>query len=102
MAESPPETPGGGSHKAGSGAERRRWPRIRIAQPVRLRSADPAVALEEVSSTVDVSREGIYFLTRLDAYGLASLVMDCRPAAPVAAEKAVHCLVPKSTWVSTR
>jgi acetamidase/formamidase len=41
-------------------------------------------------------------LTRLDAYGLASLVMDCRPAAPVAAEKAVHCLVPKSTWVGTR
>jgi acetamidase/formamidase len=41
-------------------------------------------------------------LTRLDAYGLSSLVMDCRPAAPVAAEKAVHCLVPKSTWVATR
>ena len=41
-------------------------------------------------------------LTRLDAYGLASLVMDCRPAAPVTAEKAVHCLVPKSTWVGRR
>jgi acetamidase/formamidase len=41
-------------------------------------------------------------LTRLDAYGLASLVMDCRPAAPVAAEKTVHCLVPKSTWVAKR
>ena len=77
MAESRSETPGGGSHKAGSGAERRRWPRIRIAQPVRLRSADPAVALEEVSSTVDVSREGIYFLTALDAYrvGLRLLVV---------------------------
>jgi acetamidase/formamidase len=41
-------------------------------------------------------------LSKLDAYALASMVMDCRPAAPVAAEKAVHCLVPKSTWVSSR
>jgi acetamidase/formamidase len=41
-------------------------------------------------------------LSRLDAYSLASMVMDCRPAAPVAAEKSVHCLVPKSTWVATR
>jgi acetamidase/formamidase len=41
-------------------------------------------------------------LTRLDAYSLASMVMDCRPAVPVAAEKSVHCLVPKSIWVASR
>jgi acetamidase/formamidase len=41
-------------------------------------------------------------LSRLDAYALASMVMDCRPAVPTAAQKAVHCLVPKSTWVSSR
>jgi acetamidase/formamidase len=41
-------------------------------------------------------------LSRLDAYSLASMVMDCRPAVPTAAEKAVHCLVPKSTWVASR
>ena len=41
-------------------------------------------------------------LTRLDAYGLASMVMDCRLAAPVGTQKAVHCLVPKSTWVASR
>jgi acetamidase/formamidase len=41
-------------------------------------------------------------LNKLDAYALASMVMDCRPAAPAGAEKAVHCLVPKSTWVSSR
>jgi acetamidase/formamidase len=41
-------------------------------------------------------------LSRLDAYSLASMVMDCRLAAPTAAEKIVHCLVPKSTWVSSR
>jgi acetamidase/formamidase len=41
-------------------------------------------------------------LTRLDAYSLASMVMDCRLAAPTGDEKAVHCLVPKSTWVAAR
>jgi acetamidase/formamidase len=41
-------------------------------------------------------------LTRLDAYSLASMVMDCRVAAPTGSEKAVHCLVPKSTWVTAR
>jgi acetamidase/formamidase len=41
-------------------------------------------------------------LSKLDAYALASMVMDCRLAAPAAAEKSVHCLLPKSTWVSSR
>jgi acetamidase/formamidase len=41
-------------------------------------------------------------LSRLDAYGLASMVMDCRLAVPTQAQQAVHCLVPKSTWVSSR
>jgi acetamidase/formamidase len=41
-------------------------------------------------------------LTRLDAYGLASMVMDCRLAAPGGSQKAVYCLLPKSTWVAVR
>jgi len=41
-------------------------------------------------------------LSRLDAYSLASMVMDCRLAAPGAAQKAVHCLLPKSTWVASK
>jgi acetamidase/formamidase len=41
-------------------------------------------------------------LSRLDAYGLASMVMDCRLAAPTADKKSVHCLIPKSTWVAAR
>ncbi|HXW24647.1 MAG TPA: acetamidase/formamidase family protein [Xanthobacteraceae bacterium] len=41
-------------------------------------------------------------LSRLDAYSLASMTMDCRPAVPTAAEKSVHCLVPKSIWVTAR
>jgi acetamidase/formamidase len=37
-------------------------------------------------------------LDRLDAYGLASVAMDCRIAPPAGSETAVHCLVPKSLW----
>jgi acetamidase/formamidase len=39
-------------------------------------------------------------LSRLDAYALASMAMDCRLGPPQAAEKDVHCLVPKSLWVA--
>jgi acetamidase/formamidase len=37
-------------------------------------------------------------LDRLDAYGLASVAMDCRIAPPTGNEISVHCLVPKSLW----
>ncbi len=40
-------------------------------------------------------------LTRLDAYGLASIAMDCRIAAPTPGnDKSVHCLLPKSVFVA--
>jgi acetamidase/formamidase len=38
-------------------------------------------------------------LSRLDAYSLASMTMDCRVGEMAAAEKGVHCLVPKSLWI---
>jgi acetamidase/formamidase len=38
-------------------------------------------------------------LSRLDAYSLASMTMDCRVGERDAPEKGVHCLVPKSLWV---
>jgi acetamidase/formamidase len=41
-------------------------------------------------------------LNRLDAYGLASVAMDCRIAAPTSAEKTVHCLLSKSLWTDKR
>ena len=37
-------------------------------------------------------------LSRLDAYGLASMTMDCRLGPMADASKSVHCLVPKSLW----
>jgi acetamidase/formamidase len=38
-------------------------------------------------------------IARLDAYGLASVAMDCRIGTISDAEKNVHCLMPKSIWV---
>jgi acetamidase/formamidase len=53
----------------------------------------------------DAARRMVAFLherkgmTRLDAYALASLIMDARVGVVQAARKSVHCVVPKSTWV---
>jgi acetamidase/formamidase len=66
------------------------------------RNADLNKAMDDASWDMINLLEKDKKLTRLDAYGLASMVMDCRPAAPGGAEKVVHCLVPKSTWVSAR
>lgn len=39
-------------------------------------------------------------LTRLDAYALASVAMDCRIAPHRSGDKEVHCTVPKSLWTA--
>jgi acetamidase/formamidase len=41
-------------------------------------------------------------IARLDAYGLASVAMDCRVGVVTDTEKNVHCLIPKSIWQSPR
>ena len=41
-------------------------------------------------------------VSRLDAYALASMTMDCRLSEITAAEKSVHCLVPKRIWLANR
>ena len=66
------------------------------------RSADLNKAMDEASWAMIDLLEKDRKLTRLDAYALASMVMDCRLAAPSGEQKAVHCLVPKSTWVAAR
>jgi acetamidase/formamidase len=38
-------------------------------------------------------------IARLDAYGLASVAMDCRVGAISDSEKNAHCVMPKSIWV---
>jgi acetamidase/formamidase len=40
-------------------------------------------------------------IARLDAYGLASVAMDCRVGAISDSEKNVHCVMPKSIWVAS-
>jgi acetamidase/formamidase len=39
-------------------------------------------------------------IARLDAYGLASVAMDCRVGRISDSEKNVHCLMPKQLWVA--
>src|SRR5207244_10326333 len=41
-------------------------------------------------------------IARLDAYGLASVAMDCRVGAISDIEKNVHCVIPKSIFVTRR
>src|SRR5262252_11183795 len=41
-------------------------------------------------------------VARLDAYGLASVAMDCRVGAISDTEKNVHCVIPKSIWQRPR
>jgi acetamidase/formamidase len=41
-------------------------------------------------------------IARLDAYGLASVAMDCRVGAISDTEKNVHCVMPKSIFVAKR
>jgi acetamidase/formamidase len=41
-------------------------------------------------------------IARLDAYGVASVAMDCRIGAISEGEKNVHCLLPKSIFVAKR
>ena len=66
------------------------------------RDADLNKAMDDASWTMIELLQTKKGLSRLDAYGLASMVMDCRLAGPSGAQKAVHCLVPKSTWVGSR
>jgi acetamidase/formamidase len=66
------------------------------------RDADLNKAMDDASWAMLEVLEKEKQLSRLDAYSLASMVMDCRLAAPAGSEKSVHCLVPKSTWVASR
>ena len=66
------------------------------------KDADLNKAMDDASWAMIELLEKQKGLSKLDAYGLASMVMDCRLASPTGAQRAVHCLVPKSTWVASR
>jgi acetamidase/formamidase len=65
-------------------------------------SADLNAAMDAASYRMIQLLQEVRGLTRLDAYSLASMTMDCRIGAPAGAEKVVHCLVPKSLWVAKK
>ncbi len=65
---------------AQSGAERRRRRRALISSPVRVRGADITNGgPDEISTTVDVSRFGLLFVTSLDCYSRGMDVMVTFP-----------------------
>ncbi len=65
-------------------SDRRRSHRVKLAQSTRLRPSDPNFA-EEVQTTLNVSRNGIYFVTELKHYYVGMHVrvtLPYRPADP--------------------
>jgi acetamidase/formamidase len=67
-----------------------------------VKDADLNKAMNDASMAMIKWLETEKKIARLDAYGLASVAMDCRVGAISQTEKNVHCLVPKSIWVAGR
>ena len=63
-----------------------------------VKDADLNKAMNEASKGMIKLLETEKKVARLDAYGLASVAMDCRVGAISDTEKNVHCLMPKSLW----
>lgn len=66
------------------------------------KDADLNKAMNDASMGMIKLLESEKKIARLDAYGLASVAMDCRVGAISDSEKNVHCLMPKSLWVARR
>ena len=65
------------------------------------KDADLNKAMNDASMGMIKWLESDKKIARLDAYGLASVAMDCRVGAISDAEKNVHCLMPKSIWLAS-
>jgi acetamidase/formamidase len=64
-----------------------------------VKDADLNKAMNDASMSMIKFLETEKKIARLDAYGLASVAMDCRVGAVSDSEKNIHCLMPKSIWV---
>jgi acetamidase/formamidase len=62
------------------------------------RNADLNKAMDEASMAMIKFLEDKKGVARLDAYGLASIAMDCRIGDMSGTEKNVHCVMPKNLW----
>ena len=67
-----------------------------------VKDADLNKAMNDASMAMIKFLENEKKIARLDAYGLASVAMDCRVGAVSDAEKNVHCVIPKSIWQTAR
>jgi len=67
-----------------------------------VKDADLNKAMDGASMAMIKLLENDKKIARLDAYGLASVAMDCRVGAVSDSEKNVHCLIPKSIWQTAR
>ena len=66
------------------------------------KDADLNKAMDTASMGMIKLLENEKKIARLDAYGLASVAMDCRVGAITDSEKNVHCVLPKSVFVAAR
>ena len=64
------------------------------------KDADLNKAMDDASMGMIRWLEAGKNIARLDAYGLASVAMDCRVGAVSDIEKNIHCLMPKNIWVA--
>ena len=67
-----------------------------------VKDADLNKAMDAASMGMIKLLESERKIARLDAYGLASVAMDCRVGTISDTEKNVHCLMPKSIFVARR
>jgi acetamidase/formamidase len=67
-----------------------------------VKDADLNKAMDGASMATIKWLESEKKIARLDAYGLASVAMDCRVGAVSETEKNVHCVLPKSLWQKPR
>jgi acetamidase/formamidase len=67
-----------------------------------VKDADLNKSMNDASRAMIKWLESERRIARLDAYGLASVAMDCRVGAVSDSEKNVHCLLPKSLWQAPR
>jgi acetamidase/formamidase len=66
-----------------------------------VKDADLNKAMDQASMGMIKFLETEKKIARLDAYGLASVAMDCRVGAVSDTEKNIHCLLPKSIFVAS-
>jgi acetamidase/formamidase len=64
--------------------------------------ADLGRAMDEASMSMIELLQAKKGMSRLDAYSLASMTMDCRLGDSSARIRRVHCLVPKSLWIANK